>query len=130
MSTAAPEPSTKKKTDDDAFDAAEFVKTFCEGELADELTRAMKHVAGLIKTDAARRERDAKSKGEVNISIKFSGKLEGQRDVALDVNYEIKTKEPKPVRSGELFFVDRKNNLVKSPIQQDLDLPLLGVRPQ
>lgn len=123
-------PTTASKPKEEPFDAAEFVKTFCEGELAEELTRAMKHVAGLIKTDAARRGRDAKSKGSITLEIRFSGKLEGQRDVALDVNYDVKVKEPKPVRSGELFFVDRKNNLCKSPIQAELDFPLLGVRPQ
>ncbi len=114
-------------TPEEEFDVLEFIKEFCDGDMRAEINRRVKEIAGLIRADVLRRGRDHTSKGEVVIKLKMSGKLEGTQTVALDMTYDVERKEPKPVNGSELFFVDRKANLLKTMKQEDLDLPMTGM---
>src|SRR5690349_5568469 len=93
--------------------ASEFIAEFADGDMDTELTQTIRSLIDTLRTDAMRRGRESKSKGELNLKLRFIAECTGGRDVSVDVFYEINRKEPKPQRSTDLYFVGRKGGLTR-----------------
>ncbi len=106
------------KAEEQQHEASEFIRDFSMGELDEELSKQMRELANMIRSEAMKRGPDHLVKGQITLKLSFTGESHGGRDVTIDARYEVTTKEPKPVRTGELMFIEKGGKLVKDPPRQ------------
>lgn len=91
------------------------------GDLNDELGKTISRVIGSIREDANARGKDSSSKGSVTLKLSFEGEALNNGSVGMSVHYDLNFKEPKPVRSKEVYFIKGDRLVRENPAQGKLD---------
>lgn len=91
------------------------------GDLNDELGKTISRVIVAIREDAVNRGKDSNSKGAVTLKLSFKGQVLNSGAVSMGVDYDLNFKEPKPVRSNEVYFIKGDRLVRDNPVQGKLD---------
>jgi hypothetical protein len=91
------------------------------GDLNDELGKTISRVIVAIREDAQARGKDSSSKGSITLKLNFKGECLNSGAVGMGVEYDLNFKEPKPVRSKEVFFIKGDRLVRENPAQGKLD---------
>jgi hypothetical protein len=97
-----------------------FLEQVADGELHDAASRELYRLANALLVQS--RAQDKKIKGSMTLTIEFT-----VEKGFIETGYDIKLREPKPRRSGSVFFFTRGGNLSVDR-QEQRKLPLQEVR--
>ncbi len=99
----------------------DLLREFGCGDLNDELGKTISRVIVAIREDAVNRGKDSSSKGVVSLKLGFTGATLNSGAVTMSVDYDLTFKEPKPMRSKEVYFVKGDRLVRDNPVQGKLD---------
>lgn len=113
-----PTPLPKEKPKEEGARAfSVFFNQIANGNCHDEATAELAELLKYLSFQAAQKGPKGDAKGRLTIAMNFTVSAAGH----VGVKYDVTTKEPKPERSDDLFFLTPGKNLTRdNPVQPDL----------
>jgi hypothetical protein len=99
----------------------DLLREFGFGDLNNELANKLSRVIELIREDAMNRGKGCTSKGAITLKINLAGECLSGAAVTMAVDYDIGVREPKPVRTKEVYFVKGDRLVRENPTQERLN---------
>jgi len=110
-------PTDQKPKDVGARSFTHFLRQFADGQAHFELTEEMHALLVLLSHEANQRGQAGKAKGRLTLVVDFTVEANG----VVGAKYQVNTKEPKPDRSDDVFWLTPGKNLSKdNPKQQTM----------
>lgn len=108
-------------TDEGARSFARFLEQIADGDAQRALSRELRELCLKLRDEA--QGRSAPAKGELTLTLK----LKAEPNDVVQVVYDIKTKQPKPIHPSGVMWMTKGGNLSPSnPRQQKLPLKEVG----
>lgn len=113
-----PTPPTKEKPKEEGARAfSVFFNQIANGNCHDEATTELYELLKYLSFQANQKGPKGDAKGRLTIALALTVTAAGH----VGVKYDVTTKEPKPERSDDLFFLTAGKNLTRdNPVQQPL----------
>jgi hypothetical protein len=126
MTQPTPPPKEKPKDEGDRSFGV-FFSQIANGQCHDEATTELHELLKFLSFQANQKGPKGDAKGRLTIAIALTVTAGGH----VGVKYDVTTKEPKPERSDDLFFLTPGKNLTRdNPVQQPLFPREVGARPE